>query len=212
MTKKKSFVALLLAFCMIIPAMFMVTACGKTVRTTITDSVEWQSALKFEGVDNYCMTVTGPDRKIEKKANATSAYIRDTVNGQKPTEKYYNLEGGHVCQYTYDAGTEKWTRKELSSHTTIASIMELEGRALGEPYTAILKSYDAEKYNEEEKAYIFESATIESVNATNLKLSFEDGKLVRFEFTRMSTGGDPKPVQSVYEYSYGRVQITIPTL
>lgn len=211
MTKKKSIVTLLLAFCMIIPAMFMVTACGNTVRTTINDSAEWQSALKFEDVDNYCFTVTYSDRRIEKRVNETSAYIRSTTDGQL-TEKYYNLEDGKVCQYTYDAETAKWTRTELSSYTTIASIMEVEGGKLGTPYTTILNSYDDEKYDEKEQAYIIESATIESQSATNLKLSFEDGKLARFEFTKMSKGATPTPVQHVYEYSYGGVKITIPTL
>lgn len=38
MKKKKSFITLLVAFCLIIPAMFMLTACGSDTLTKLTNN------------------------------------------------------------------------------------------------------------------------------------------------------------------------------
>lgn len=205
MSKKKSFISLLLFFCMIIPAMFIISACGATVETTVT-AEQWQKALKFEGETDYYYKRESSLYTIEYKLNATSASLLQTTKSDNSIKnKWICLvegEGDEQALYKYQYnkdGTYTKTEQSIKPENIAVIITSTTNKS----YSAMLTAFDLFEYDEEIKAYVSKTPVTCSGVLSDVTLKFENGKLVYVE----QTYGDADEYTDIVEITYGNTVV-----
>lgn len=221
MLKKKSFLTLLLVFCMIVPAMCTLAACGKKdnkdnpkpVVTTVT-AEQWSNALNFEGVTNFHWKKAGLISNIDIRANSTSAshVFIDRNSGAINAKTVYNVEeedgASAIYKYAYNKNFESDITKDLYTRTKEAATPVENLFSLVNPknsFSQIVNAFDSFDYNSEEKMYVSKTAVTYSGVSSNLKLKFADAKLVWLEDT-FATGSYEGQSETT-EISYGSVEV-----
>lgn len=206
MTKKKSFITLLLVFCMIIPAMFMISACGATVETTVTLE-QWQNALNFEGATDYYYKSESTLYTIEYKVNATSASLlqtrKDNENIQNKWIYLVEEDAGEqvVFKYQYNKGDATYTRTNTYvAPENIASVVNQKS-----DFNQIVNAFDSFEYDEEAKAYSSKTPVVYSGVSSNVTLKFENGRLVKVEYTYASGANEGQG--GTVEITYGNTVV-----
>lgn len=210
MIKKKSLISLVLAICLIVPAMFMLTACGgnnKEVRTTVTAD-EWASALSFEGMDNYSCKFGSPanaDFLYLVERDGTKVHIKQVgapASGNDVDDNYYDKittgDKTDYKKYHYTQGEDKWEESAIDADAYTNALNNLSSGLT-------MFKYDNFKYNEKTKSYEADNLTAGKTTITNLSVQFADGLITKASF--FADG-----VETNYVFSYGSVRLTIPSV
>lgn len=167
----------------------------------VVGATQWKKVLSFENVTNFTvssqggafsyitkLTNTKARREITNSAGKTSIIVCDAVSHNRYLKNYSD---------------EKFT---VTNIPTLDSSVMLD--FMGNPttiYSSILDSFADFEYKASEKAYFIASATIGSSAVTDLKITFENGKLVKTEYT-----SDSYTVTLTYT-DYGETTVELPS-
>lgn len=167
----------------------------------VVGATQWKNLLSFDGVTNFTvssqggafsyvtkLTATKARREITNSAGKTSIIVCDTVSHNRYFKNYSD---------------EKFT---------VTNIPALDSNVMlnfmGNPttiYSSILDSFADFEYKASEKAYYIASAKIGSSTVTDLKITFDNGKLVKTEYT-----SDSYTVTLTYT-DYGETTVELPS-
>lgn len=218
MTKKKSFLTLLLVFCLIVPAMLILPACGK-VETTIT-AERYANAMEFkndqgeyyDNIDILLEVIKGEDKTktFQVKATKKAAYAYSTADDAKDLETIWTNENGKGVIYTKETAESKWVRteqeEEFKDFTSIiakyAAFSSVANYKKSLPFDTKLE------YNEEDQMY-HGSYNQSSSITIDVSLKFENGKLVKVGYlaTNSNTSNTSVTERTI---TYGKASISIP--
>lgn len=211
MLKKKSFITLLLVFCLIVPVMCTLVACGKkdnedepkAVVTTVT-AEQWSKILAFDGIDNFTLRLEGSDRVLATKVTANVVSHSSNIAGGF-NENIYDITNKKAYNRTSSDG--KYTVMDDSTLTLTQAL----GYA-GSPtktYSSIVNSFDTFEYKADEKVYYAASATFDGSTKQDVKLTFNNGYLIKVEYKRATSSGSVASITTTY--TYGDAIVIIPT-
>lgn len=219
MTKKKSFLTLLLVFCLIVPAMLILPACGK-VETTIT-AERYANAMEFkndqgeyyDNIDILLERVDGENRTktFQVKATKKAAYAYSTASDTKNLETIWTNENGKGVIYTKETAESKWVRTEQEEEfKDFISIIAGYGIFSSVANYKDSLPFDTKlEYNEEDQMYNGSYAQT-STTTVDVALKFENGKLVKVDYqTTNSSTGNVSAV-TTRTITYGKASISIP--
>lgn len=212
MTKKKSFLTLLLVFCLILPAMLILPACGK-VETTIT-AEQYANALEFKNkkgeyynnIEILYEDVKGEARTkaFQFKVTKNAAYKYSTAIDAKNFETIWTNEKGKGVIYTKKTAESEWVRTEQEEEfkdfaSLVLAVAPVSSFA---NYKDSLPLDTKLQYSEEDKMY--HGSYKQNTNTTvDVAMKFENGKLVKLNYVIGGLSGERT-------ISYGKAKISIP--
>lgn len=217
MVKKKQFVALLLAICMIIPAMLMLTACGKPVDYTISSAEQYANAMSLKDssgkyYENFdALFMNGDTKAFEYKLTKNAAYKYSTGSDSANLETIWTNENGKGVIYTKQTATSEWVRTEQEEEFTDADLASkvLPISSFASYLTSVPFESIKDTYNEESKMYSGSYNQSSSVSV-DVKFQFEDGKLVKIDYESKNRDTGAQIFQGTRTITYGNAKIEIP--
>lgn len=174
---------------------------------SVVGSAQWSKALSFDGVTNFTQTMENRNsenviaRKITSKITESSAYQID-VNAGGTNYNIYDLTN----KKNYNKGsTGKYTKSDMASLTSFNAMLSRVGNPAN-LYTSIKDSFTNFTYNEDENVYYCASASIEGTTYQDVKLTFDNAKLVKAEYKKGTNNAT-----TTWTYTYGDATVTIPS-
>lgn len=207
MTKKKSFLTLLLVFCLILPAMLILPACGK-VETTI-NSKQFVNALSFQDKNgdyykNFKRIAKNKGGKVVGELIVTENIVyqlKVNANTGDKTYIYYTNEDGKGVTYTA-VNDGKFVRATRTARFDVGELISDNNTFL--EYASDPYGYENFEYKKEDKKY---HDTVTDDNFI-IKLQFENKKLVNVYLGVLLT---PTETGTTWTISYGDAELTIPS-
>lgn len=168
---------------------------------SVVGSTQWNKALSFDGVTNYTLSSQGGVNSQVTKVTSTQAR-QETTNAEGKTNiVVYDTVGKK--RYVKGLSSEKFTVTDVSGLDAEGMMNGIGGKP-GNRYSAILDSFASFEYKADEKAYYIASATIGTSACTDVKLTFDNGKLIKTEYTYNG-------YNMTLTYTYGDAVVTIPS-
>lgn len=203
---KRKFLSLVLAICLVIPAMFVLSACGKTeIVTTVTEE-QWGKAVNFEGMNNITLSSTVSTNSNFShlvKYDGVTIYSKQLGMNNDPTstnydEMYYtkvtSADSVSYIKYSKQEVAGSWTKNNSDEEEYNNALAQLKSIGLGFPFNQYT-------YDEKTKAYVHTEVSPAQTN----ELYFENGKLVKIVIIR----GESAMISNL---SYSHVSLTLPTV
>ena len=174
----------------------------------------WDEAFYLgENYHIYCeqtFSESGIKKWTDKRAGDLLESIFEsipTIGERETVYNYAKIEGTEVLKYipSYNEAHEfegyKIYRSENELHDELAEII-----ATYIPES--LRDYEEYTYNESSETYECADGEIEGGAVTNIRLKFEDGKLISFKFT-MEINGETATVSGTI--TYADAEVTLPS-
>lgn len=166
---------------------------------------QWTKALSFDGVTNYTMSSQGGVNS--QVINMTSARARRVTTNAAGKTDIVVLDTVSHNKYNKDFSSEKFTVTNISSLD--ANYITLYIGNPADRYSNILSIFADFAYRADEKVFYKESVKIGTSDVTNVKLTFDNGKLIKCEYD--NTDGSGNSYTIIITYTYGDAVVTIPS-
>lgn len=208
---KRKIFSLILAICLIIPAMFILSACGNakpeepTITTTVTEE-QWGKAVGFEGMKDITLNSTintNPNFSYQLKYDGVTVYSKQIGMHNNPAstehdESYYTkITSGDTVSYVkyyWVTTDQKWKNEESDETSYNGALAHLNNLGQGFPYNEYT-------YNENTKAYVHTETSPAQTN----ELYFENGVLVKILIINGTS-------TLRFDLSYSPLTLTLPTV
>ena len=130
-----------------------------------------------------------------------------TIGERETVYNYAKIEGTQILKYTPSYNDSR----EFEGYKIYTSEKELDEElseivAIYIPVS--LRDYEDYTYNEANETYECADGEVEGGSVTNIRLKFEDGKLISFRFT-MEIGSETATVSGTV--TYGNAEVTLPS-
>lgn len=168
---------------------------------------EWQRALSFDGLNNYTMekTATNASASTEKISVTSTRLQRKVTTSGTTTTSVFDTERDE--RYTKTGSDEKYTRYELGMNMdTLLEISTFSG-APANYVLPLINSFDSAEYKADQQIYYIQQAQILGHWVQDVKLTFNNRRLVKLEYD--TTGGGR--FTNTITYTYNDTTVTLPT-
>jgi hypothetical protein len=182
--------------------------------STIVSDQEWEEAFYLgENYKIYCeqtFSESGTKKWTDKRAGDLLESIFEsipTIGERETVYNYAKIDGTLFLKYipSYDE-TQEFEGYRI--HTSEKEVDEELSEIVATYIPMSLRDYEDYTYNEANETYECAEGEFEGIAVTNIKLKFEDGKLISFRFT-METAGEIVTVSGTV--SYGNAEVTLPS-
>ena len=182
--------------------------------STIVSDQEWEEAFYLgENYKIYCeqtFSESGIKKWTDKRAGELLESIFEsipTIGERETVYNYAKIEGTQILKYTPSYNDSR----EFEGYKIYTSEKELDEElseivAIYIPVS--LRDYEDYTYNEANETYECADGEVEGGSVTNIRLKFEDGKLISFRFT-MEIGSETATVSGTV--TYGNAEVTLPS-
>lgn len=163
---------------------------------------EWSKALSFNGLTNYTISLN----KTEKISVATTKVKYETTTGSQTTTSIFDIEGKQ--RFDKSSADAKYTKTAFNT-TSLSTLLASSGAGKSTAYvSSLINSFDSFEYKADEKVYYIAQATINNADATDVKLTFNNRRLTKLEYTT-TVGGSTQT--NTLTYTYNNTTVTLPT-
>lgn len=208
---KRKIFSLALAICLIIPAMFVLSACENsnnpttTITTTVTEE-QWEKAVRFEGMNDITLNSTistNPNFSYQLKYNGVTVYSKQIGTQDDPSSTNYDEKYDtkitsddtvSYVHYSKQAEDDSWSKTDSNETSYNNAFVSLKAIEVG-------FAYNEYTYNENTKAYVH----TETAPAQTNELYFENGVLVKILIIQNTA-------TLCFNLSYSPVTLTLPTV
>lgn len=168
---------------------------------------EWQRALSFDGLNNYTMekTSTNSSASTEKISVTATSLKREVTTSGSTSTSIFDTEREE--RYAKTGSEEKYTRYEFNhSMDTLLGLSALSG-APANYVLPLINSFDSAEYKADEQIYYIQQAKILGSWVQDVKLTFNNRRLVKLEYDTTSGGRFTNTIT----YTYNNTTIALPT-
>lgn len=166
---------------------------------------EWNKALSFNGLTNYTINLDHANT-TEKISVDTTKVKYETTTGSKTTTSVFDIEGKQ--RFDKSSADTRYTKTAFNT-TNLSTLLASSEAGKSTAYvSSLVNAFDSFEYRADEKVYYIAQATIKDADATDIKLTFDNRRLAKLEYT--TTVGDSTQTNTL-TYTYNNTTVTLPT-
>lgn len=177
---------------------------AETPDLAVISAEDWEKSLSFDGLDNYTMNLDlkGSTEKISVTSTKVK-YEKTTKADNKTSINIFDVEN-HQKYEKADSAT-KYTRTE--NGLPLDSLLQMSFVGCPNLYVRnFINAFESFEYKADEHVYYLQQATILGSTVQDVKLTFNNRRLVKLEYDTTSGGRTTNTIT----YAYNDTTVTLP--